>query len=231
MTDTIPSNADQGSIQAAPTCAAARDGARRVSPLMAGPLSGPWAHVACGGDAVKAFTDMLDTVIAEFPPNHVTQKKNQRVLACAYLSITAVNYEGVWKGQTISPSTYKISGGLDKQTAFLGLCLQVAAAISALEESGAGTASARCSQAQAALPVSLIRVRGRYEATINAPVRPLKRPTALAVSCRRSRVGLKLAITPRRHRTFRQVGMTSLAIAYANGSKTPLAVRTTFKVN
>jgi hypothetical protein len=27
------------------------------------------------------------------------------------------------------------------------------------------------------------------------------------------------------------VGMRSLAIGYANGSKTPLAVRTTFKVN
>jgi hypothetical protein len=240
MTDTIPSDAGQGSILAAPTCSGARDRARAAPPMSAGPLSGPGAHVACGADAVTAFTQMLDTVISDLSLNNtnVTKKKNQRVIACAFLSLVAVNYQADFRtiggGSVGSYTTVSVNGGTDAQAAYLGLCLQVAAAISAIEESGgtaADRASAGCSQGQAALTVSLTRARGRLRAKIQAPPRLWTRSTALAVSCRRSGAGLKLAIAPRRHRTFRQVGVKSLAIGYVNKSKTPLAIRTTFKVN
>lgn len=240
MTDTIPSDADQGSILAAPTCSAARDRARAAPPMSAGPLSGPGAHVACGADAVTAFTAMLDTVISDLSltNSNVTKKKNQRVIACAFLSLTAVNYQVDFKaiggGSVGSYTTVSVNGGTDAQAAYLGLCLQVAAAISAIEESGgtaADRASAGCSQGQAALTVSLTRARGRLQAKIQAPPRLWTRSTAIAVSCRRSGVGLKLAIAPRRRRTFKQVGVKSIGIGYVNKSKTPLAIRTTFKVN
>jgi hypothetical protein len=233
MTDQIPADANQGSIQVAPTCAAARDSARAASPLAAGPGVGPWAHVACTSAALAAFGTELETVVDQVGPfDGLHQTQSRRVVGCVLLSLAAVDYkETRHPGSFYDDITVSGTGG---QVAFLQVCLQLVAYLQAAEqEYGArdAAASTRCSRQQLAVVVAVSRAGGRYKARITGVPLVTNRPTAIAVSCRRSGASVKLTLTPRRHRTFKQAGTTSLAIGYVNRSKTPLADRTTFKIN
>jgi hypothetical protein len=231
MTDQIPSNADQGSIDVAPTCAAARDRARARSPLMAGPLTGSWAHAACDTGEISAFGDLVAAVVDQYPAVGKLKKVNQRIVTCALLAQFSNQQYDFGESKPVDFEAFTFGS----QGAFLTLCLRLAYQVSAQQPAAAtdaGAASAACSQVQASIPITVTRTRRGYVGKVSASPHRTTARTPIAVACRRSGVGFRVGIRPRRRgRTLSQVGAKSLGIAYANHTSTPLAIRTTFKVN
>jgi hypothetical protein len=201
MTDQIPAGATQGSINLQPED------------------NDPTGQ--------KAFDGVVDTLLTDNPgliPAKLNQR-SKRILTCVYLSYLPFTGE--------YPDTFRLLNGTTYQALVLDACLQLAlsfpnpSAAADATRSGSGP----CARFGAAVTLQVTRTRSGYSGVINRAGRPSGRHSA-TVSCRRSGRGLSISIRPRvRGQKLRKAVGSNLGVAFVNPTKSPVGVRTTFKVN
>ncbi len=201
VTDQIPASSTQGSINLQP----------------AGPSD------------QQAFDDLVNSLLENNPgliPTRLNQR-SKRILTCVFVSYLPFT-------SNYPDATDVVVRGHIYQALVLNACLQLALSFPPTPAAvdSASSASARCAQFDAATTIQITRSRSGYRGVISGKAhRPAGRPPA-TITCRRSGRGLLLTIRPRvRGQKLRQVVGPMLGVAYANRTKKPVSVHTTFKVN
>jgi hypothetical protein len=171
-----------------------------------------------------AFDHMVITLAdAKFPKLTRLSKASRRILGCVLFSYSAVADTDVRTNITTVDPTYQLLA--------LDLCLRTAAQIAAANAPpSASDASAACSRAAKAVPITVTRTRSGYVGKATGTTHTLSGGLPLNISCRRIGRGLRFTLRPSARGTkLRQLIGSKLSIGFVNPSNKSTRINTTYR--
>jgi hypothetical protein len=175
-------------------------------------------------EEIAAFDQMVITLAdAKFPKLTRLSKASRRILGCVLFSYSAVADTDVTTNITTVDPTYQLLA--------LDLCLRTASQIAAATAPPpASDASAACSRAPKAVPITVTRTRSGYVGQATGMTHTLSGRLPLNISCRRVGRGLRFTLRPSARGTkLRQLIGPKLSVGFVNPTSKSVRINTTYR--